>query len=380
MQEVNERELPMRYLILTIVFASILAGCAGPSTRFIKPDADTVAQEKQRQEEFALRQYVEQNQRLYDVGWLLLKAGYPLCIDRQGHGIGLVLANQDTFGKDLKQAAINLYGMGERPQVVSLPKDGPAQAAGLQRGDILTSIDGTELPTAGRIFETAITALDKVMKTAKPFTVAYERNGTQHEATIQPVPVCDYPLNIVRGDEINAFADGNSINIYQGMMDFAHSDAELAEVIGHEFAHNAMRHIDSKRLNSMGGLLVDLAFAALGVNTQGAFSNIAGQAYSKEFEAEADYVGIYLMSRAGFPIDDSPNFWRRMGSHHPESIKGSFSASHPSTPERFVAIEATVEEIHQKETTAEPLLPNIDPDKLHKREPPQAPKIGFAPH
>jgi len=67
------------------------------------------------------------------------------------------------------------------------------------------------------------------------------------------------------------------------------------------------------------------------------------------------------------------------GTKHPGSIEANHAASHPSTPERFVALEDTIKEIKLKQETNRELMPNIDEEALQKRDPPpsQASKIGF---
>jgi predicted Zn-dependent protease len=79
--------------------------------------------------------------------------------------------------------------------------------------------------------------------------------------------------------------------------------------------------------------------------------------YSQDFESEADYVGLYVVARAGMPIDNAPRFWRRMGSQvAPGAI--SHGTTHPPTAQRFVALEAAVAEIKAKQAAGQPLLPN----------------------
>jgi predicted Zn-dependent protease len=102
------------------------------------------------------------------------------------------------------------------------------------------------------------------------------------------------------------------VTVTSGMVRFCQTNDELALVVGHEMAHNAMNHMKSKRANAAGGLIVDILFAAIGVNTQGGFAKLAGNAYSPAFEQEADYVGLYYTARAGFDISSAANFWRRM--------------------------------------------------------------------
>ncbi len=85
-------------------------------------------------------------------------------------------------------------------------------------------------------------------------------------------------------------------------------------------------------------------------------------AYSQDFEAEADYVGLYYLARAGFPTEGAADFWRRMAVEYPASIKSSHSASHPATAERFLALEQVSREIERKEATGVALTPERKPD------------------
>jgi hypothetical protein len=52
-----------------------------------------------------------------------------------------------------------------------------------------------------------------------------------------------------------------------------------------------------------------------------------------------------------------------MAIEHPGAISGSFLATHPSTPERFVSIENTVREIDEKRQNGESLIPEKKKDK-----------------
>ena len=57
-------------------------------------------------------------------------------------------------------------------------------------------------------------------------------------------------------------------------------------------------------------------------------------------------------------------FWRRMAAEHPGNIARNHSATHPATPERFVAIEKTVEEIQGKIEANLPLEPEYKDKKV----------------
>jgi hypothetical protein len=64
-----------------------------------------------------------------------------------------------------------------------------------------------------------------------------------------------------------------------------------------------------------------------------------------------------MLARTGYSIKDAPKFWRRMAASNPTSIKGSHSASHPSTAYRMVALDAAVNEIESKRAIGVALVP-----------------------
>lgn len=167
---------------------------------------------------------------------------------------------------------------------------------------------------------------------------------------------------------LNAHADGQNVVIYPAMIDFAKNDNHLAFVIAHEFAHNIMRHVDAQQKNvtfgALLGTVVDVAAGSQGANTGGVFGKLGSQQglmrYSADFESEADYVGLYILARAGFAIEQAPDFWRMMSQAEPDAIY--ISSSHPTNPARTIAMTKIIAEIRAKQRAGLPLLPNIRPD------------------
>ena len=163
---------------------------------------------------------------------------------------------------------------------------------------------------------------------------------------------------LVPEDSINAKSDGKNIIFTNGLVRFCENNDELAFVISHEIAHNVLGHISKKKGNVAIGTVFDVLLAVgLGVNTGGAFGKMGGAAYSKGFEFEADYAGLYIAARAGIDVSSASNFWRRMAAEHPKSTEKNFGASHPSHPERFIAMDNTVKEIKEKQKIGKPLIP-----------------------
>ena len=129
----------------------------------------------------------------------------------------------------------------------------------------------------------------------------------------------------------------------------------------------------SKMTNYALGSILDIAAQIfLKIPTQGLFGSLGGNAYSQDFEAEADYVGLYILAQAGGNIEEAPQFWRRMATLSPGAIQSSHMSTHPATPERFVALEETVKEIRAKQRAGLPLTPNLKnaPDLAAEKLPP----------
>ena len=174
---------------------------------------------------------------------------------------------------------------------------------------------------------------------------------------------------VLKPDEkgLNAHADGKNVVIYPAMIDFAKNDNQLAFVIAHEFAHNILNHQKSLMQNvAAGGILgslIDIAAGTQGVNTQGAFGKLGAKqgqlSYSPEFEHEADYVGLYILARAGFDYTQAPAFWRTMSQANPKAIYTT--TTHPTNPSRTIQMNKTVEEINYKKAHKLALVPNFQP-------------------
>jgi predicted Zn-dependent protease len=178
---------------------------------------------------------------------------------------------------------------------------------------------------------------------------------------------CSYSLELDGDTGVNAYANGQKVVITGPMMEFARNDTHLAFVLAHELAHNIMEHPDSQRGNILVGLLVgtvaDIAAASQGANTQGGFGKAGAEmallSYSPAFEQEADYIALYILARAGYRIEEAPNFWRAMAQYEPRGIYAR--STHPTTAERFIAMSKTITEIRTKQRAHQPLIPNIRP-------------------
>ncbi|NKC13881.1 MAG: M48 family metalloprotease [Gammaproteobacteria bacterium] len=355
-----------RTILLAIVAATVLAGCATPST--LRPGVSSVAAELEAktQRELALRAYFDENQRLQRVAYRILTRSVPLCGERVSYTIGMRATNNLELQDGWRDAAREALGITDLMQITFIAPQSPAQAAGLRVGDVLESIAGWSVPVGESAAEQTREQLAKSLMSGQPLSIQVRRSGEARAFTVTPVQTCAFDVVLDPSDIKNAYADGDRIVMHKGMMEFLRTDEEVAFIVSHELAHNAMGHIDSKKTNVIAGgaagLLVDVLAAAAGVNTGGQFTELGAMAgagaYSVEFEQEADYVGLYYMALAGFDIRESANFWRRIAIQSPQSIE--HKSTHPTSPERFVAIAKTVKEIATKRSSGEPLQPNME--------------------
>ncbi|MBM3564821.1 MAG: PDZ domain-containing protein [Alphaproteobacteria bacterium] len=330
------------------IFLLATPACA-PVTQAPVVDSSLAAIEAEKQRQLVVDRQLNDSRRLHHVTFNILSSNVGLCREKgkTAKKPGLQLTSPYVFPREFRSAAKNILG-GEGIVVLTVTPASPADIAGFQEGDVLKSLNGNPVPSGERAIADLAAQMNDLFSKGDRAVFVVARNSTERVINASAVEVCNYSYGVAQNPGINAFADGKSIVVTNGMMRFASTDDELATVVGHELAHNLMGHIDSKMGNAAIGLVFDLLLAGFGVNTQGAFSNMAGQAYSQEFETEADYVGLYLMTQAGYNIKNSPTFWRRMGVEHPSSIRDNHAASHPSAPYRFTSLDKTVEEIDRK--------------------------------
>lgn len=373
----------LSYATFTVLCAS---ACAAPMTQMGSVSQEDVRAEQFRQQQLVVRSGIKDQQRVENVGYALLKAALPIC----GPGAvntrtGVRFANVYSFTKDYQPAA-RAVGFSDTLTVVGIAKGSAAERSGLAVGDRIVGLGGSSVRAGRDAVRDAGSKLARIRNAETNFgfqivrgslaltsapAVAQEGQAavspitTPVELSVPPDTVCDYGVSAIKEDALNAWADGKNVYVTSAMLRFAADDEELAVVLSHEISHNAMRHIDAKKKNAaigaIFGAILDIAAASQGINTGGEFTNdmmaAASMAFSQDFEREADYVGLYVLARAGHPIANSPDFWRRMAQEAPGSIK--FASSHPTTAERFLRLEKTVAEIDQKRASGAPLLPEM---------------------
>ena len=361
----------MKRAICVAVAALGLVGWVDPKTAAPTVSQDALKAEEKRQLAFVISSRWKESERVKAVAFRLALANQDLCADRKRR-TGMDVFVLTDFPQRYREAAAEVLKVGPELTITEVVPASPAAKAGLRRGDALVSLNGAPVPTGAKAREGFIKQLASALEKPGPVTLAVRREGAVQELTVEPVSVCAYDAVVEDSDVINAFADGQRIHITRGILRFAADEEELALIVAHEMAHNGQHHMQAQARNSimvgLGGLLLDGVAAAYGVNTQGVFAKtgarIGAEHASPEFEAEADYVGMYYLARAGYPTEGVENLWRRMAVETPGAV--FIKTDHPVTPERFLAIAATAREIEAKRVKGEPLVPNMAADsKAH---------------
>ena len=367
------RTLALRATALLALVVPCLTACP-PQTQMGNVSPTELHDEQLRQQRLVITSSLKEQQRLSDVAWPMLTAAVPICGKWVAIQSGVIVTGLPDFGKNQLEAARSL-GYGDTLVVDMVARGSAGDRAGVKVGDRVLSLGGLAAPTgkgASLRFMRQTNhgpGKDGLTVGASPIPLTVQRTDSAGAPprtlvlTIVPDTTCAYGAVSVKNEALNAWANGSLVFVTTAMARFAQSDDELAVVVSHELAHNAMRHMDRKKKNAtLGALLgaaLDVAAATQGVNTGGGFSssgaNVGAGSYSQDFEREADYVGMYILARAGRPYAESPNFWRRMAQESPGSI--TYASSHPTSAERFIRLDRAAAEIRGKVDAGKPLLP-----------------------
>lgn len=351
-----------------IILTVVLVGCATPQSRMPTVDAASSKDEARKQREMVVEEFMSSYDRLQSVSAKILVKSKDYCGDKVGPYYGISVWTIDEFNKDWKEAVQTKFGLTEKIQISNVSKGSVADSKGFKVGDIILSLNGWVTPVGKDASNKFREKLHEFGKADAPVDFLIKRGSDELSIKVQATQACDFFVSLSPEDVKNAYADGKKIVVYKGMMDFFKTEEELALVFSHELAHNSMKHLDAQATNAtlgaLAGLVLDIAAAVGGVNTNGDFTRMGGdlgsRVYSVEFEQEADYVGLYIMANAGYEIKDAPTFWRRMATANSNAI--TMKSSHPTTPERFLALESTVKEIKAKIEQGKPLRPDMKKD------------------
>ncbi|MDE3195231.1 MAG: M48 family metalloprotease [Acidobacteriota bacterium] len=152
-------------------------------------------------------------------------------------------------------------------------------------------------------------------------------------------------FTMIESDEINAFTlPGGFVFLHTGMFRLSDNEAELASVLAHELGHAAARHAtrQATQRELMAAATIPLVLFGGGV---GLFARPAAAVvgplaffhFSREFETEADLLGIQYLWKSGYDPNASVDMFERVESterRQPGSVSRLFR-THPLTADRI---------------------------------------------
>ena len=155
-----------------------------------------------------------------------------------------------------------------------------------------------------------------------------------------------FTIKVIDTDELNAFAlPGGFFYVNSGLILAADNEAELAGVMAHEIAHVAACHVarEQTRGNIVNLASIPLIFVPGGWGVyeaeQVALSigvPLTFMKFSRNFESEADFLGMEYMYKAGYDPQSFISFFEKIEAQEkkkPGTLAKAFS-SHPMTPDR----------------------------------------------
>lgn len=288
--------------------------------------------------------------RIAAIDFRLTTANDSLC-DTHVPQTGFLVQDALQYPPEIRAAATRFFHMEQGPSVMLVVPGSPADKAGLRADDVILAIDDQTVDDSAALKESSrrassyagvdalVAQLDKAFAKGE-ITLSIRRGPDTLRIPIVAVMGCYSRADVFISKEMNSYADGINATISTAVVSYTRDDDELAVVLGHEMAHNIQhdRVLPGSAVAGLGRIdarLVDV----------------------RQSETEADYVGVYLMARAGYDFHKAPAFWLRFGKEHGLGIFAS--PSYPSWTKRARLTEMAAAEIESKRARGLPVIPNL---------------------
>jgi beta-barrel assembly-enhancing protease len=164
-----------------------------------------------------------------------------------------------------------------------------------------------------------------------------------------------FSFKIIDSDVVNAMSlPGGFVYVDSATILAADGEAELAGVMAHEIAHVCARHATRQLTRSQYANFATIPLIFVGGGIGYAAYEAAGLAlpltflsFQRSFEAEADYLGLQYMYKAGYDPQSFVSFFEKlqaMEKQKPGTLSKAF-AFHPQTPDRIAKSQEEIEHI-----------------------------------
>ncbi len=133
-----------------------------------------------------------------------------------------------------------------------------------------------------------------------------------------------WEFTVLHDDRVNAFClPGGKVAVFTGLLAIAKDDDQLATVLAHEIAHALAHHaseriarqqMESEAVEAAGGVLgkIDPEKRKQLIGLLAAGAHLGSLPFDRAQESEADHIGLFLMTFAGYDPKQALVFWEHM--------------------------------------------------------------------
>lgn len=261
---------------------------------------------------------------------------------------GWALHSAEQYSADLRPAARVQFGLSDGfPSVLALAAGGPAERAGVREDDVVLAVNGQSPAEATRADRAEasyaglgrqVAAINRALDAGAP-VLTIQRDGEERIVSLSPVKACGYEAQVLPSSEANGGADGARISITSTLAAYATNDDDLALLLAHEMAHNALGHAELWRSDRQ----------------RRDWLGLRRPSVVRQVEQQADRVGMIFAARAGYNLAGAAAFRRRMAKDFAAARYAWWG--YPSGEERARAHDAVWQEILDLRRRGAPLIP-----------------------
>jgi metalloendopeptidase OMA1, mitochondrial len=176
--------------------------------------------------------------------------------------------------------------------------------------------------------DTDFAAVQQVREISERIARAVQIEPLEREINLRVANVpFEWEYHVLNVDRMNAFClPGGKVFVFRGLRNVVQNDDQLAAVIAHEVAHALAHHVSER-------------IAHRERSGDGLFS----LRFDREQESEADHIGVFLMTFAGYDPQQAIAFWEEMQAIGERSIQlPEILSDHPNDAHRLAKLKEWV--------------------------------------
>jgi predicted Zn-dependent protease len=244
-------------------------------------------------------------------------------------------------------------GVIDRSKCLRLP---PRACRAARQSFVIASLTGFTIVSVAQEIEIGREENAQVRKEMAqlrdPQVSAYITRVGKRLAAAAPGAKYPYSFTVANYREINAFSlPGGPVWINRGVLHASGDESQVAGVLAHEIAHIAQRHAADQMtkavlakwsLGVLGAMLGNAGGAGAAQVAGALVTNGVFLKFSRDDEAEADRVGLQIMTRAGWDPRGMIGLFevlQREAKRNPGAVEVFFS-THPSPEDRIAQLRA----------------------------------------